>query len=265
MAASDPIIRAAPRSDLPIRVAIGLVLIAVAIAALWLGGIALWLLAVATALIGFVEWAGLVRAKGARAWITLAALAVPLALAAPFWWGPDRATVALLAGVAIVAAATVATTRLAAGLAYVGLPIIGLLFLRGQPQGAMLALWTLALVWATDSGAFFAGRRLGGPKLAPALSPAKTWSGLIGGMIAAAIVGALIGALGHLPPATLWLGAPLAVLAQGGDLFESWLKRRAGVKDSGRLLPGHGGVLDRIDGAIPVVTLVAALVAGGAF
>lgn len=248
-----------------VRVASGLALIAAAIAALWLGGIALWLLAAATALIGFVEWAGLMRARGVRVWMALAAFAVPLALAAPFAWGPDRTTVALLAGVVIVVAATVAPTRVAAGLAYVGLPILGLLFLRGQPQGAMLAFWALALVWATDSGAFFAGRRFGGPKLAPALSPAKTWSGLIGGMIAAAIVGALIGLLGHLPPATLWLGAPLAVLAQGGDLFESWLKRRAGVKDSGRLLPGHGGVLDRIDGAIPVVTLVATLVAGGAF
>ena len=96
-----------------------------------------------------------------------------------------------------------------------------------------LTLWTLAVVWATDIGAYFSGRAIGGPKLAPALSPNKTWAGLGGGEAAALFVGMAIALAFGLPRALLLLGAPMAVLAQIGDLFESWLKRKAGVKDSG--------------------------------
>ena len=127
----------------------------------------------------------------------------------------------------------------------------------------MLALWTLAIVWATDIGAFFAGRAIGGPKLAPVISPNKTWAGLIGGMIVAAVAGGAIAYVGHLPTRTYWLAPLLAVAAQLGDLAESGMKRRVGVKDSGHILPGHGGLLDRIDGMLPVAILVAALVANG--
>jgi phosphatidate cytidylyltransferase len=137
------------------------------------------------------------------------------------------------------------------------------MYLRGLPSGLALTLWTLAIVWATDIGAYFAGRAIGGPKLAPRISPAKTWAGLGGGVVAAGIVGLLIAVCAGLPSALHWLAAPLAVAAQAGDLFESWLKRRAGVKDSGRLLPGHGGALDRLDGVVPVATLIGALFAGG--
>ena len=112
-------------------------------------------------------------------------------------------------------------------------------------------------------GAFFAGRAIGGPKLAPTISPNKTWAGLIGGMVSAAVVGALIARLGHLPTRALWLAPLLAVAAQIGDLAESGMKRRVGLKDSGSILPGHGGLLDRIDGMLPVAILVAALVANG--
>jgi phosphatidate cytidylyltransferase len=120
------------------------------------------------------------------------------------------------------------------------------------------------VVWATDIGAFFAGRRFGGLKLAPTISPSKTWSGLFGGMIAAGLIGAGLGVMLELPLITAWLGVPLAVVAQMGDLFESALKRRAGVKDSGHILPGHGGVLDRLDGLVPVAVLVAVLLVAGA-
>ncbi len=124
------------------------------------------------------------------------------------------------------------------------------------------------MVWATDIAAFFAGRGMGGPRLAPAISPNKTVAGLIGGVIAAAVAGAVVAvildarwAADALPFLLAGLGAILAVLAQAGDLFESWLKRRAGVKDSGTLLPGHGGVLDRLDGLVPVAVVVALIVA----
>ena len=143
-------------------------------------------------------------------------------------------------------------------------PAIALIFVREQAErGLLLTLWTLAIVWATDIGAYFAGRAIGGPKLAPRLSPNKTWAGLIGGMIAAAVVGALIAWQGDLP-AFCWItGGGLAVAAQMGDLFESWLKRRSGVKDSGKLLPGHGGVLDRLDGVVPVAVVVGTALAAG--
>lgn len=146
---------------------------------------------------------------------------------------------------------------------YVGLPLVALLVLRDRADGFLLTLWTFIAVWATDIGAYFAGRAIGGPKLAPRISPSKTWAGLGGGVAAAWGAGALVASQGQLPAALLYLGAPMAVLAQAGDLFESWLKRRAGVKDSGTLLPGHGGVLDRLDGLVPVAIVMGALVAWG--
>ncbi|RZM07236.1 MAG: phosphatidate cytidylyltransferase, partial [Sphingomonas sp.] len=135
--------------------------------------------------------------------------------------------------------------------------------LRQQEQGVALTLWTLLVVWGTDTGAYFAGRKFGGPKLAPRLSPNKTWSGLVGGAITALIVGAVVAVLGKLSAPFLGLGGAMALLAQAGDLYESWLKRVAGVKDSGRLLPGHGGALDRFDGLVPVAVLIGALVSNG--
>ncbi len=147
-----------------------------------------------------------------------------------------------------------------AGVPYVLLPTWALFFARSQPEyGFGLTLWTLAIVWATDIGAYFAGRAIGGPKLAPALSPSKTWAGLIGGMVLAGLTAWGAAQAGGLPPLAAWLGAPLAVLAQAGDLFESGMKRRAGVKDSGAILPGHGGALDRLDGVVPVATVVGLL------
>ncbi|RYY38980.1 MAG: phosphatidate cytidylyltransferase, partial [Sphingomonadales bacterium] len=119
--------------------------------------------------------------------------------------------------------------------------------------------WAMALVWACDIGAYFAGRTIGGPKLMPSVSPNKTWAGLVGGVSAAAVFGLVLTMWGL--PMLLALATPvLAVLAQAGDLYESHLKRRAGVKDSGSVLPGHGGVLDRLDGLVPVAPVAALLV-----
>ncbi|WP_162912929.1 phosphatidate cytidylyltransferase [Rhodospirillaceae bacterium SYSU D60014] len=153
------------------------------------------------------------------------------------------------------------------GAVYVGAPCISILWVRSELDGGLeTLLWVLALVWATDTGAYIAGRRIGGVKLAPRISPNKTWAGLGGGIVAAALVGLA---------AALWLGTPsiwlllgvsaaLAVVEQVGDLAESAFKRRFGVKDSSDIIPGHGGVLDRVDGLLAVIVAVAGLsLAGG--
>ncbi|HYC95585.1 MAG TPA: phosphatidate cytidylyltransferase [Sphingomicrobium sp.] len=151
------------------------------------------------------------------------------------------------------------------GFVYCLLPAVALLWIReraeydGIGQGFDLLIWVFLVVWSTDIGAYFAGRTIGGPKLAPSISPNKTIAGLIGGVISAAtLAGAWVYYVG-LPAPLLWLAVPFAVAAQLGDLFESGLKRRAGVKDSGTWLPGHGGLLDRLDGLVPVAVLTAAL------
>jgi phosphatidate cytidylyltransferase len=146
----------------------------------------------------------------------------------------------------------------AAGFLYALVPALALLWIRDRaPQGLELLLWVFVVTWTTDIGAFFAGRAIGGPKLAPSISPNKTVAGLIGGMISAALAGFAWAELTSLS-ATLFVLAPLfALAAQAGDLFESGLKRRAGVKDSGSWLPGHGGALDRLDGLVVVATLTA--------
>lgn len=157
------------------------------------------------------------------------------------------------------------------GLVYLALPAASLIWLRELSSvtypyaGLQLTVYVLLVVWATDIGAYFAGKQLGGPKLAPEISPNKTWSGLLGGMAAAGGLGLVAASFTPYPTTVVGcvaMGMLLAVVSQAGDLFESWLKRRAGVKDSGTLIPGHGGLLDRVDGlltAIPVFALFVAL------
>ena len=151
-----------------------------------------------------------------------------------------------------------------AGFVYALLPALALLWLRDRaPQGLELLYWVFIVTWSTDIGAYFAGRAIGGPKLAPSISPNKTWAGLVGGMISAGLAGLAWTQYVMLPLALIWLAPLFAAAAQGGDLFESWLKRRAGAKDSGTLLPGHGGILDRLDGLVVVATLTALFQLGG--
>lgn len=149
---------------------------------------------------------------------------------------------------------------LALAMVYIGAASLAFLWLRDHPGiGLGLVIWLVGVVWATDVGALFAGKAIGGVRLAPRLSPNKTWAGLLGGMAAAALAGAGLGAaLPALSAALPWPGLPqaagagaaLALAAQAGDLLESGYKRRFGAKDSSEILPGHGGILDRADGLL---------------
>lgn len=155
------------------------------------------------------------------------------------------------------------------GVLYAGLPSVALVWLRGDGEvGLHTVFWLLLLVWATDIGAYASGRLIGGPLLMPVVSPKKTWAGLIGGVVSAGLVGLAMGltlALPH-PVIIMAISGGLAVVAQAGDLLESWVKRRWGVKDSSNIIPGHGGVFDRVDGllAAAVAVALASLVTGSA-
>ena len=152
-----------------------------------------------------------------------------------------------------------------AGFIYALVAALSLLWIRERAgQGIELVLWVFIVVWAMDIGAYFAGRAIGGPKLAPAISPGKTWAGFYGGIAAATILGGAWALFTGLNGIVLLLAPLFAVAAQGGDLFESWMKRQAGVKDSGNWLPGHGGIFDRLDGLLPVAILAAGTVLAGA-
>ena len=150
------------------------------------------------------------------------------------------------------------------GFVYSALAALALLWVRERAgQGPDLLLWIFIVVWSTDIGAYAVGRAIGGAKLAPAISPGKTWAGFYGGVAVATVLGGIWVVFTGLPKVLLLLAPLFAAAAQGGDLFESWMKRRAGVKDSGRCLPGHGGVFDRLDGLLPVAILTGIAVMAG--
>ena len=216
-------------SDLPVRVLSALVMLAIVAVELILGGIwfLVFIIAVGAGLIW--EWVRLVRQ-------------LP-------WPGQARASFYLL------------------GLVYIVAAVAAMAFIQ-KVAGSKGLLVVMALVWATDVGAYFSGRAIGGPKIAPAISPSKTWAGLAGGIVAAC---ATLYLAKHLDLLTVTdangnsfylqirtlAGVLVACVAQAGDFFESWVKRLAGVKDSSQLIPGHGGLLDRLDGLLPVAILAA--------
>ena len=209
------------KNELLVRTLTGVLLIAAALAAAAFGGTLFAVLVAAIATAMYYEWTRLVRGWG------------------PIWY--------------------------MSGFFYALIPALSLLWIRertpadlpSNEQGLSLLLWVFLVTWSTDIGAYFAGRRFGRRKLAPAISPRKTVEGLYGGIVAAALIGGAWTLAMRLGAPLLILAPIFAVAAQGGDLFESGLKRRAGVKDSGNWLPGHGGVLDRLDGLAPVAVLTA--------
>lgn len=155
------------------------------------------------------------------------------------------------------------------GLAYIALPCLSMIWLRSlhletAPNAGMgIVFYLVLVVAATDIGAYFAGKTLGGLKLVPHISPNKTWAGLLGGMAAAGTVGLVCAVFTGFPTTVkgcIFTGMLLAVVSQAGDIFESWMKRKAGVKDSGNLIPGHGGLLDRLDGFMTAAPTFAMLV-----
>lgn len=246
----------AARSNLKQRVLSGLILIALALALTVAGGV--WYRLLAAAISGAVlyEWLAMTSAArpASHRWLATGFLAILLILLVT--GQPASILLPVLTGAVLVTVAH--STRVnggfwtAAGLAYAGLLGISLAGLRGDvAAGLHTTLFLFAVVWATDILAFFTGRAIGGPKLAPSISPGKTWSGAIGGTVAAILAASAVAQAFASPlgwAALVALALILSVVSQIGDLFESSVKRRFGVKDSGNLIPGHGGVMDRVDG-----------------
>ncbi|MGY3615506.1 phosphatidate cytidylyltransferase [Bradyrhizobium sp. USDA 10063] len=249
-----------PSRNLLMRVIAALVLAPVAIAIAYAGGF-LWTLLVTLAAVGlYVEWLMIVGV-GRRLRVTVAGV-IALA-AAGLCLGAGRLDVSL----SVLAIGLIAITVISpeqrqwtiAGFCYAAVAEVASVLLRRDPDEGFVALmFVLLVVWATDIGGYFAGRSIGGPKLWPRVSPKKTWAGALGGFVGSLVVAAGFAAFGLGPVAPLLvLGAVLSVISQFGDLFESAVKRRFGVKDSSHLIPGHGGLMDRLDGFVAAVAVAA--------
>lgn len=254
-------------SDLGARVVSSLVLASAGLAAAWQGGP--WLAGACGAAVVAMsyEWARMSEPEATRPAFLLA-LAGSLGAVMFASWGYLGIGVAWMAGCAFVSAmrrrSLVGVIETAGGALYVGLPCALFLWLRDRaPEGLETILALFAAIWAADVFAYFGGKLFGGPRIARGLSPNKTWSGIIAGVAAGAAAGWACGVLFGAEAArlTIWLavGALIAFIGLMGDLFESFLKRRFGVKDASRIIPGHGGVLDRIDGLMAATLLTGAV------
>lgn len=251
------------RNELGLRIASAALLIPLALAVTYLGGWIFTLFWAAAALWTFFEWMAIVAPEDR---MSLIGGAISLAIAVGLL--QERYVAAALIMLAITAAvlATFSGSKnriwALAGLFYAAAVAGPVIVLRSDEKVGFLAvLFLFAIVWGTDIAAYFTGRAVGGPKLAPRVSPGKTWSGAFGGLLAASIAaGAFVKAASlPAPSSVIMIALLLSLCAQGGDLFESWLKRRFGRKNSGSLIPGHGGVMDRLD-AFVMAALVAAFI-----
>jgi len=243
-------------SDLGPRLSSAAVLLVLTILAVWLNGI--WFsLFIGLVFAGFYRewemmitgqslgWSGIVLTGIA----SLTALAATIGGSGPEGFGGTALIVVAGIGLTLLTAPRLIAWRLA-GLAYVGVVVLALVGLRGTDGWGLVACVYLgATVWMTDTGAFFAGRHFGGAKLNPEISPAKTWSGAIGGLASGALAGVVVWLIAGLE--NWWIGLAISICVsiagQTGDLTESWVKRRFRVKDSGDIIPGHGGIMDRLD------------------
>lgn len=246
-------------ADLGPRVLSAVVMAAIALVALQAGPVIFDILVAVGAAVLAWEWTRLCGG-GRFGWTGVVQAVAVVAVVTAAWVASPAISIALIVAgclgdyVAARLSGRVHPRWIAAGTVYIGLPCIALVWLRGgEPAGRQVILWLMLTVWATDTGAYFAGRLVGGPKLAPRLSPKKTWAGLIGAALSAAIVGFVFPSFDAGAPSPLVLaliGALTAVVAQGGDLAKSSVKRRFGAKDSSHLIPGHGGLFDRVDGLL---------------
>ncbi len=267
-AAMAPLSAAAKTGDLLSRILSGAVLALLAIMLVSVGGLAFDVAVGAAAAIGLAEWLRLVTRRSWPSRIAGGSALAIVSVVAAYRVGGPGAALACLAFAAsavglLVRAGGSAGLLAAFGLPYVGLTLVSLIWLRGSgAEGWSLVLFLFLVVWGSDIGAYAAGRSLGGPKLAPAISPNKTWAGFGGGLFLSACIAMIWNASMAQTARPLVAGliaVGLSLLGQGGDLFESMMKRRFGVKDSGNLIPGHGGMLDRIDALLWVAPAFAAL------
>lgn len=264
MTSSQPV-RRFDWTNLGVRAASATVLIPAAVAAIWYGGwVLLLLVAVSVALLA-LEWGGM-SAPGAPIRIAAAVMTAVLAALFVAYYGHYRIAW-LIAGVGAVATAIVGKSLseragdAAYGVVYIAPAVLALWWIRAMPDGISWTIMVFAVTWAADIFAFLVGSAMKGPKLWPRFSPNKTWSGFFGGLVGAMITAVLVSRftdakLTLLSAALVGFAGGLATMA--GDLWESMLKRRFGVKDSGDLIPGHGGLLDRVDGLMFAIVVVAA-------
>ena len=267
----DPAIRPAPQglrarfgSDLKPRVAAAVAMGSLALATAWIGGfvfVAFWWVA---SVVVLWEWQRL--SGGGRLAERVPAGALALAFVALFALHNSIPGVAaaLVLGAVVVGwlAGPSEGIWAAAGVFYAAALVASVVLLRVSPNfGLASILWLFAVVWGTDIAAYFAGRLIGGPRLWPSVSPGKTWSGAVVGALAGAVLGLMLAAWTNRLGALFWLGLATAIVSELGDLFESALKRRFGAKDSSGLIPGHGGLMDRLD-AFVAASVFAALIAG---
>lgn len=255
--------------ELQLRIVSALVMIPVVILAAWFGQISFAVIVLLAAGLVFDEWSRMLKVERRRdlsaagvaalAVITVAALAYSVGVTLAVWL---TMTVAVALFAAALGGGGGRAAWIGLGMLYAGMALVSLVMLRAGPDGFAVIAFILIVAWVTDIASFFVGRRLRGPKLWPAISPGKTWSGAIGGLLFGLLCGALLAMLLDLALSVelIVFTATIVIAAQAGDLLESAVKRRFGVKDAGRLIPGHGGVMDRVDGLI-VASAVAVLFA----
>ena len=257
-------------NNLVLRIVSAAVLAPLALFVAWLGDWPFALFWGAAAIVVLWEWTQLVA--GPRNWLMLSSCASAIAVAALVAWRDRPIAGIFLVGLGALAATIFAPRErrfwIVAGIGYAGTMLLAPILLRADMHYGFLAMVLLfAIVWATDVFAYFAGRAIGGPKLSVAISPKKTWAGAIAGALGAIVVAvAIAGMLGSVNAGTIAVIAlVLSVCAQLGDLLESWIKRRFGVKDASGLIPGHGGAMDRLDGfwAAALAACVVGLLRGG--